>query len=340
VRIVSTVVLPVSLPFFEEEDRVAASNQAFEAVANDPEPYNYESDWGRTAAFVISGFENATEFDAFAAAWPSYTDAFDYRFLRLDASVEADLEEYSITLHSRYPDTRFNAAQIEHFACGITAAELSRQAGLYVVAANIAFPGAINVGERYQISADRFIESNSALGSRIWEAKKEAVRIGWPQLPNINVREVWRWMSGVPGILEGHGRGPAGRGVAALSFLFSDVNKPALELVWALVGLEALYGHGNSGVKSQLLEKSEVLLGPRLAHKRRFGRMYDYRSRFVHGDIDLPLAFCEDSSSHQDAFESESDESMFLAVAMLVATLQKLVSLERYALDFDYTLRS
>ena len=79
--------------------------------------------------------------------------------------------------------------------------------------------------------------------------------------------------------------------MAALSYAApgSVDSESSLNLAWVLLGLEALYCTGNVGLREQLVAKSELVLGPRVENKKAFGAMYDFRSRLLHGDMDLQI---------------------------------------------------
>ena len=88
-------------------------------------------------------------------------------------------------------------------------------------------------------------------------------------------------------------RGRVGRAISASSYLIKQqaYDVSPVDLVWALLAIEALSATGNEGLKNQLMTKSELLLGKRFAYKKRFQRIYDFRSRFVHGDIDFGVEY-------------------------------------------------
>lgn len=337
----TSVVLPVLLPFMEDDHVTALTPRAVDDLCRTEEGFTYRSEWGVPIRFFISRLEQPSDFPGFAAEWPEYTGVRDYLFVRLNAEVEIDIEEYYQTILRNNPHLRrLSREEAVHFAGDVTASELSTVAGHLVLALNIAYPGAIEAGRRFQFVKDQFIRSERGFVSGLAKANSKARKLGWPPLRELPVAAVWKWMTRVPGLEEGQGRGPVGRALSALSYLLSDQygGSPVVDLVWALVGLEALYGKGNLGLKAQLLEKSEVVLGPRMAYKKRFGGMYDFRSRFVHGDIDFPLAYVDRSSLEPENFDREADESLLIAAAMLIATLQQLVERDLYELSFSYTL--
>lgn len=164
-----------------------------------------------------------------------------------------------------------------------------------------------------------------------------ADRLGWPPTRVLPLREVLAWMEDVPGWNRGFGQGRVGRAVAAFSHIVSlRGGFDAEHLLWALMGLEALYAYGKEGLRAQLVAKSQVLLGPPTSDKKRFGKMYDYRSRLVHGDLDLPFAGRRLSDDEARHFTHETDESGRLATVVLLASIQALIARNWHALEFDY----
>jgi len=179
-------------------------------------------------------------------------------------------------------------------------------------------------------------------GSGLDQAARMARELGWPTIRELSPTKVLQWIKAVDGWDAGIGRGRVGRALAAFSAVTAlqqaDTLSPE-KLVWALSGLEALYCEGRAAQAAQLLTKSEVLLGPRLANKPRFARMYDYRSRFVHGDQDLPFVFREPDDGIVPGLSASDQlrESENIAVAMLVASLQELVDRDWHGIEFLIT---
>jgi hypothetical protein len=166
-----------------------------------------------------------------------------------------------------------------------------------------------------------------------------AIQTGWPAFLELPIDVCWRWATKIPDFVEGVGRQPAGRALAALSYLFraSPRSDSSLDAVWALLGLEAIYTRSNISLREQILAKSEVMLGKPDAFVKRVGKMYDFRSRFLHGDVDFPLRhapFDEMRGFHEDHREMTST-----SIALLIATLQRMVSRDAHELVFEYQLR-
>jgi len=165
-----------------------------------------------------------------------------------------------------------------------------------------------------------------------------AKEVNWPSIQTLSLQRVVDWVMDVPGWKDGIGRGRVGRGLAAFSHCLSADRGfgSAVGLLWAMVGLEALYCSSHEGLRSQLTERSQLILGPFVTHKKRFGQVYDYRSRFVHGDMDVPFAHRERRDDEDVwSFIWESDDAASLALAALIATLQVLIQQGSHDLAFQ-----
>ena len=168
-----------------------------------------------------------------------------------------------------------------------------------------------------------------------------AQEIGWPPLHRLPIRDALMWLSRLSGWNEGIGRGAVGRAVAAFSQAISldRHTTTGLSLLWAMIGLEALYCRGTEGLKAQLKEKSQLLLGAFKTHKRRFGQVYDFRSSFIHGTEDAPFAHryrSEDASVWDHVHKSHEEAS--LALVTLLASIQQLIIRDWHHLEYSLSI--
>lgn len=157
------------------------------------------------------------------------------------------------------------------------------------------------------------------------------------QYTQASLRQVFDWLESLDGWSDGIGRGHVGRAVAALSHAVATSrghNSP-LRLMWGMVGLEALYCRGKDGLRAQVSEKAQLLLGVLSSHKKRIGQLYDYRSSFLHGSRDIPFAQRE-REDDQDAMQFfwQSDDESALAIIALLASIQELVVRNWHELEF------
>lgn len=213
----------------------------------------------------------------------------------------------------------------------------------FFLTSNIAFPGALSTEKGFVFIADKqtSVIIEGVYAEDVWHAREKAIKLRWPRLEQVSILEAWSWLSNAECLKDGIGEGPLGRAIAAFSKIIkTDYSQDgSLDIVWALLGLEALYGKGNVGLREQLVAKTEVLLGKREANKKTFGKMYDFRSRFVHGDIDLPLHYSPyDASPEFEKFHDDLYESENIAVATLIATFQNMIKNKRLILEFNYSL--
>lgn len=264
-------------------------------------------------------------------AWqgdPSVTGHFEAdpdKVAILEADVPYDTEETEISEPPVSEEQKRRSAQHSLHA------HLEKRGGDLLLAMNIAVPGAQCAEMQFVI--DGSVRSWKAPGqTSLDEACAEAKLSGWPPVSELPLSQCLHWLDGIPGFDTGVPTGPAGHAVAALSHLgesFSS-NSP-IGLMWCMVGLEALYNSGREGLAAQFREKIWVLLGKDQARKKAFSRLYDYRSRFVHGSMDFPIAETPlgypDRQRMEDMLRlmQEAACESRLASALLVATLQSMV---------------
>jgi hypothetical protein len=263
-----------------------------------------------------------------ATSSPQQLAAGFRRTVLLEAVVQYRLDEFP-------GRARGNAA-----VAGLIAGhDLEKFVGDLLLASTIANPGAVHP-RVVECSVGGSLRSTFQLRpNNIGFAREEAERIGWPPLAQFPLDQSLRWLRGVPGFIEGVPRGPLGRAVSSVSQLLG-FNAPGdgMELMWALVGLEALYTQGKEGLGQQLFEKAELLLGRPTTHGRSVRRLHGFRSRFVHGDTDFPLAYSPYyGDTWADAIVPAAEHGA-VATALLVATLQAMLAASRAELLFKWQL--
>jgi len=227
---------------------------------------------------------------------------------------------------------------------GFAAAEerLMDRVSLVFLASQIAHPGSahFDVPFIYRDGEPRGI--GTKISWVLQEVRYTVDEHGWPTLCRLPIADVDEWLCTIPGVQESMGVDRTGRALAALScFLCRSPDQGSeMGIVWALLGLEALYAEGNQGLSQQILRKSELVLGTKRANKKRLDSVYNYRSRFLHGDIDMPFAFTDNHIDPPDLgkFMFETYDYWGIATSMLVATLQQMVRLKVVELKFSLSL--
>jgi len=212
---------------------------------------------------------------------------------------------------------------------------------IWVIASHIAKPGSLNFDECFTTIDDELYERNAGGHSIIDDAVSAVSTADWPKFELLSIQRVWSWLTQIADFRTRSSKSKLGRAIGAITYLInpSHADENVLGLVWALIGLEALYGNTNQGLRSQLLDKSEAYLGPRSSHSKQFGWMYDFRSRFIHGDLDFVFQhhdFGGDAAA--DKFIDDAFRSQELAIAMLIATVQRMCIDGRQQLAFEYVV--
>lgn len=211
-----------------------------------------------------------------------------------------------------------------------------------LLAVNIAKYGLITTNRGAIFTDDVYRGSITGTNNIFFEAAQTAESNGWPTIFDIDISKVWAWLNSFESFGDNIGEGNIGRAVAAITYLMKDTVSDStksinLDIVWILLGLEALYGKGNVGLRSQLIEKAQAFLGEPTESKKKFGTVYDFRSRLIHGDIDIPFSYS--TSEGHPKYENLSDqlgESRLLAVSILLSSIQKLIIEEKKELNFKY----
>ena len=105
------------------------------------------------------------------------------------------------------------------------------------------------------------------------------------------------------------------------------------------MGLEAFFCKGKEGLKQQIFEKSQLVLGEVKDYKKEIKQMYDIRSELIHGVLDLPYSFNENLESKEwNTFNNKIYSASLVAIKMLIVTFQYMVKNNIEELDFIYKL--
>ena len=106
-------------------------------------------------------------------------------------------------------------------------------------------------------------------------------------------------------------------------------------------GLEAFYCDGVGDLRKQLSDKTQLWLGLSQSPSNLVGKLYDLRSKYIHGSATMPYAVSiEDPEEHAPSSMKEFYSGVDLAIRLLVATLQKCVVNEVRELHWDYSVRT
>jgi hypothetical protein len=256
-----------------------------------------------------------------------------FRCVELEWSADLTLTKFPETgLRAEKGDLKKRISIATHEA----SLEFAAMVTALLVASNIAHPGAVFTYEtEIWINGQFLMTTGDELRHLIPEVVEFAYRNAWPKLEILSLRDVWLWIGSLQPLSGSVGGSPLSRALNAFTHLLSRRWGKAdqlSDLMWAMIGLEAIYGRGTTDLTHQLIEKTGALLGRSSGFEKAVREMYRLRSLFIHGKRSFPGAFFDlpEHPSDKEAF----DASM-LALAVLLATVQQLAKRKWNHLSFS-----
>ena len=171
------------------------------------------------------------------------------------------------------------------------------------VAADISNLGALRFDDGALLTPKKIVRVRSQFNPGE-SAREETDGFGWPAVEHENLQKVFDWYVGIDGTTKGHTNSPLGRAACAFSYLFdtSVSRKPLLELIWSLIGIEALLGEADQS-RRLITDKLLLVLKP---HKKNVDEIrkivreiYDFRSRMLHGNRNIGSKRLEDDQEEE-----------------------------------------
>ena len=167
-------------------------------------------------------------------------------------------------------------------------------------------------------------------------------KIGWPKTIDIDFYSAWNWFKKHDEYIDGFINNRTSRAINAFSRMISFNQFECDEsmcLLWSLIGIEALYVEGKSSIMEQVREKIFTIFGEPITHKKIISKMYNFRSRFIHGDIDFPgFGYFGDASDKFIKYSDEQFETINIAVAILGSSLQYIIKNNWSGIKFEYNV--
>jgi hypothetical protein len=197
----------------------------------------------------------------------------------------------------------------------------------------IAHPGTLWIDDANVYMNDSQIEGIKGFTSILFEYDFKSKN--WPPMIDLSVSQVWDYIVKRTTILDEFSKNEIERALNAFSYIFSRhyIDNVPVSLFWTISGLEALYVKGEVGITQQLNEKIQVFLGDIKADKKRLKRLYNYRSSLIHGGLNVPI---NDSIFEDEKYHIELYDMNAFGAAVLVASLQKIISKDMTELNFRY----
>jgi hypothetical protein len=249
---------------------------------------------------------------------------FHSEVLENNPDFEISLEEYRYHHYENIVDTCLK--RLRQFICLV----------------NINYFGAIQVRHFELRGNGKLIRKDKGvMADFLISALTHAKAIGWKLEDRFDVFEVWRKIVGSSWIVDEFSVDPVSRAFNCFSYITREESSLEETLVWAMLGLEALYSRSTSGIMEQLREKIEVLFGSEANLRRRISGLYAFRSSFLHGTTDIPFHNTNyETLDRFEKYEKEVYDSCSFALLILCQTMIYIFRTWNTDFDFKYKLQN
>lgn len=160
-------------------------------------------------------------------------------------------------------------------------------------------------------------------------------KLNWPKIKSLKIRETVEYLYKNNIDLYSKSKNDLHRAINAFTYVFGDrKNGDSEDLFWVMLGIESLLVEGNQNITYQFKEKTKIILGEPSDFKKKINKLYDYRSRLVHGESEI---FPKFNNNLDDAKDEHSDFVDF-AISILISLIRELIYSNKIKFDFKIIL--
>ncbi len=181
-----------------------------------------------------------------------------------------------------------------------------------------------------------YIGKTQIIASNNMYAYEHTRKMGWPKIKNVKLLDTVNWFHKFKIHTNNKSENNLHRAINALSYLFGDFKREySADLFWVMLGIESLLVKGNQNITSQFKEKSILILGKPKEYSKKLAKLYDYRSRLIHGNFDIFPKYYSDYES----FRSEYSDYLDFAISILLALIRELIEKQECGFEFELKLK-
>lgn len=160
----------------------------------------------------------------------------------------------------------------------------------------------------------------------------------YPEINFLKITTFYSWIKKNKLLYSYHQESTYGKALNDLSHLNGDADE-ITRFVYLMRILELIYTKGVTQISDQLNTKIQLYLGEMKNFKKEIKKMYDVRSRFLHGDIPVyPIHHDNDLQEYEQSFDFQIYNAQFFALLLVISTLQKMHLENRLELKFEYNI--
>jgi hypothetical protein len=181
-----------------------------------------------------------------------------------------------------------------------------------------------------------YIGKSEIILSTNMDAYEHSRIMNWPKIKNVKLTDTINWFNKFEIHPDFQSKNDLHRAINAFSHLFDNLKLDgSAQLFWVMLGIESLLVEGNQNITSQFKEKSILILGKPKEYSKRLSKLYDYRSKLVHGSSDIfPRHY-----SDYESFEREYYKNLDFAVSILLALMRELIEKQKCNFEFELKLK-
>jgi hypothetical protein len=185
-------------------------------------------------------------------------------------------------------------------------------------------------------NSNKYIAKTKMIGSSIMFAYEHAVKINWPIIKSLNLIDTIDWYLKFDIHPDDKSTNRAHRAINSFSQLIDNlVSRNSDYLFWVMLGIEALLAEDIQGISKQIREKSTLILGKPTEYTSKLNKLYDYRSRLVHGNYNIFPRFY----SEYETYEEEYEDYLAFATSILIALIRELIKSQKIEFEFELKLK-
>lgn len=184
--------------------------------------------------------------------------------------------------------------------------------------------------------SEKLIGKTKTIICSVMNAYEHSSKMNWPKIKNLSIHDTIEWFHKFdihPNFIS---KNNAHRAINAFSQLIGDVKTSNTgDLFWIMLGIESLLAEGSQGMTKQIKDKSILILGEPEEYKKKLNKLYDYRSRLIHGNINIFPSFYTDFES----FDIEYSDYLDFAISILIALIRELIFNGENKFEFELNLK-
>jgi hypothetical protein len=238
---------------------------------------------------------------------------------------------------------RSEAPPSEDFWPALLSFHLTRSFEIACIASHLSRPGCLLFDKAHSFIDGRPIEQAGGMFPLQIVENADDLSSSWPPLYRLDLIDVVKWIKTIEAFSPPVATTRLQRTFASFTYLVGHrrAESEGEVLFRAMQGLEAFYCDGIGDLRKQLSDKTQLWLGLRQSPSNIVGKLYDLRSKYVHGSATMPYALSiEDPDEHAPSAMREFYSGVALSTRLLVATLQKCVTDRVQDVRWDFAVRT